>query len=288
MQLIGNYFQTRFRPRAILTGGKKMRILNWFHLLVLLALLFLVPAWAQQPEARPPAARTTAIAAGRYDQQIQDRVTKLLGSKDKWKGISATTEDGIVTLQGSVRLYIDKADVARKVDRIEHVEGVRNQVQVEGSVPDAELQSKLADKLRYDRIGFGIMFNSLGLKVENGVVTVSGDVHDYPSRDSAIAVVETTPGVKDVIDEINVLPTSGFDDDLRIRIARAIYGDPTLRKYAIDPQKPIRIIVDNGHVTLEGVVISQLDKQLAGVRANSVPNVFSVTNNLMVPGKKGK
>ena len=140
-----------------------MRILNWFHLLVLLALLFLVPAWAQQPEARPPAARTTAIAAGRYDQQIQDRVTKLLGSKDKWKGISATTEDGIVTLQGSVRLYIDKADVARKVDRIEHVEGVRNQVQVEGSVPDAELQSKLADKLRYDRIGFGIMFNSLGL-----------------------------------------------------------------------------------------------------------------------------
>jgi osmotically-inducible protein OsmY len=132
------------------------------------------------------------------------------------------------------------------------------------------------------------MFNSLALKVENGVVTVSGDVHDYPSRDSAIAIVETTPGVKDVIDEINVLPTSGFDDDLRIRIARAIYGDPALRKYAIDPQKPIRIVVDNGHVTLDGVVDSELDRQLAFTRANSVSNVFSVTNNLMVQNQKTK
>ncbi len=260
-----------------------MKAINRLYLGFLLAALLAVPVWAQQPDDQQ-----AATSAGRYDQQIQDRVTKLLNSKDKWKGISATTEDGIVTLQGSVKLYIDKADVARKVNRIEHAEGVRNQVQVEGNVPDAELQNKLADKLRYDRIGFGIMFNNLGLKVQDGVVTVSGDVHDYPSRDSAIAIVGTTPGVKDVIDEINVLPTSGFDDDLRIRIARAIYSDPTLHKYAIDPQKPIRIIVENGHVTLEGVVNSQLDKQLAGVRANSVPSVFSVTNNLMVPGKKGK
>ena len=265
-----------------------MRILSQLYLLALLASLFLVPARAQQPDTQQPSTRPTTPSAGRYDQQIQEQVTKLLNSKDKWKGISATTEDSVVSLQGSVKLYIDKADVARKVNRIEHVESVRNQIQVEGNVPDAELQGKLADKLRYDRIGFGIMFNNLGLKVQNGVVTISGDVHDYPSRDSAIAIVETTPGVKDVIDEINVLPTSGFDDDLRIRIARAIYGDPSLRKYASDPQKPIRIIVENGHVTLEGVVNSQLDKQLAGVRANSVPNVFSVTNNLMVPSKKGK
>jgi hyperosmotically inducible periplasmic protein len=227
-------------------------------------------------------------SAGRYDQQIQQEVTKLLASKDKWKGITAATEDSVVTLTGSVRLYIDKLDAARKVNRAEHVEGVRNHIQVEGNVPDAELRSTLADKLRYDRIGFGIMFNSLGLKVENGVVTVTGDVHDYPSRDSAIAIVETTPGVKDVIDDINVLPTSGFDDQLRIRIARAIYGDPALRKYALDPQKPIRIVVDNGHVTLEGVVDSQLDKTIAFTRANSVPNVFSVTNNLMVADRKAK
>jgi hyperosmotically inducible periplasmic protein len=260
---------------------KKMKTINRLYLGVLFAALLAVPVWAQQPDAQQAMTST-----GRYDQQVQQQVTKLLNSRDKWQGISATTEDGIVTLQGEVKLYIDKVDVAHKADRIEHLEGVRNQVRIEGNVPDAELQSKLADKLRYDRIGFGIMFNSLGLKVQDGVVTVSGDVHDYPSRDSAIAIIETTHGVKDVIDEINVLPTSGFDDELRIRIGRAIYGDPTLLKYAIDPQKPIRIIVENGHVTLEGVVNSQLDKQLAGVRANSVSNVFSVTNNLMVLGKE--
>ncbi|HVO82629.1 MAG TPA: BON domain-containing protein [Terriglobales bacterium] len=260
-----------------------MNTLNRLFWISLLASLLAMPLWAQQHATSP-----VASSAGRYDQQIQQEVVKVLSSKDKWKGITPTTEDGIVTLQGTVKLYVDKLDVRRKVDRIEHVEGVRNHVQVEGNVPDAELQSKLADKLRYDRIGFGIMFNSLGLKVENGVVTVSGDVHDYPSRDSAIAIVETTPGVKDVIDDINVLPTSNFDDELRIRIARAIYGDPALRKYALDPQKPIRIVVNNGHVTLDGVVDSELDKQLAFTRANSVPNVFSVTNNLMVQNQQGK
>lgn len=103
-------------------------------------------------------------------------------------------------------LYIDKVDAGRKVGKINHADGVRNHVQVEGNVPDNELQSKLADKLSYDRIGFGIMFNTLSLKAEDGVVTVGGDVRDYPSRDSAVAIVETTSGVKDVIDEINVLP----------------------------------------------------------------------------------
>jgi osmotically-inducible protein OsmY len=258
---------------------KKMKTINRLFWSFLSVALLAMAVWAQ-PEAQH------MTSAGRYDQQIQQEVTKMLSAKDKWKGITATTEDGIVTLQGSVKLYIDKLDAARKVNRIEHVAGVRNQVQVEGNVPDAELQSKLADKLRYDRIGFGIMFNSLGLKVENGVVTVSGDVHDYPSRDSAIAILETTLGVKDVIDEINVLPTSGFDDDLRIRIARAIYGDPALRKYAIDPQKPIRIVVDNGHVTLDGVVDSELDKQIAFTRASSVPNVFRVIGRAGCPAAR--
>ncbi len=255
-----------------------MRSISRLYLSLLLAATLAVPIWAQQ-------AATQNRASDRYDQQIQQQATKLLDSKDKWKGISATTEDGIVTLTGSMKLYIYRVDAARKADHIEHATGVRNQVQVEANVPDAELQNKLGDKLRYDRIGFGIMFNSLALKVQDGAVTVSGDVHDYPSRDSAIAIVETTAGVKDVIDEINVLPTSDFDDELRIRIGRAIYGDPTLQKYAMDPQKPIRIIVENGHVTLEGVVNGQFDKQIAGARANSVSNVFSVTNNLFVPGK---
>src|SRR5205814_6401319 len=102
---------------------------------------------------------------------------------------------------------------------------------------------------------------------------------------SALSIVETTPGVKDVVDNINVLPTSPMDDDIRLRVAQAIYGNSTLSRYAQDPQKPIRIIVDNGHVTLYGVVDSQMDKQLAEPQAKSVPNVFSVEDKLVVAGQ---
>jgi len=222
------------------------------------------------------------VSAGRYDGEIQQMATRILSSKDKWKGISASTEDGIVTLEGSVKLYIDKVDAGRKVSKINHADGVRNHVKVDGDVPDSDLQASLSEKLTYDRIGYGVMFNALNLQVQSGVVTVGGDVRDYPSRDSALAIVETTPGVKDVIDEINVLPTSIFDDELRVRIARAIYGQAALQRYALFPEKPIRIIVDNGHVTLEGVVDNTMDRQISETQAKSVPGVFSVDNRLIV------
>ena len=225
---------------------------------------------------------------GRNDQQIQNDVTKLLSSKDKWKGVTASTEDAIVTLNGSINILMDKIDLGKKVDKVKNVNGVRNHIQVSSTATDAELREKLSDKLRYDRVGYGILFNNLTLDVQNGVATVGGQVHDYPSRDSALAVAETMPGVKDVVDNIEVLPTSTFDDDLRIRVARAIYGNNVLSRYAMDPQKPIRIVVDNGHVSLYGIVDSTLDKQIAVTQAKSVPNVFSVDDHLMVAANEKK
>jgi hyperosmotically inducible periplasmic protein len=239
--------------------------------LVILALLLGIPTWAQN-----------AVGTGRYDQQIQQEVTRVLNSKDKWKGITANTDDGIVTLQGTTKLLIDKLDAGKKVDKLEHVQGVRNHVDVESSASDQQLREKLSEKLRYDRVGFGNAFNAIALNVQNGVVTLSGDVRDYAARDSAIAIAETTPGVKDAVDNINVLPTSPMDDELRLSVARAIYGNSVLSKYAQDPQRPIRIVVDNGHVTLYGVVDSQMDKQIAETQAKSVPNVFSVDDKLVV------
>ena len=262
--------------RSIRNLEENMTKTNRLHLGLFLAVVLAMQMWPQKAQA----------AAGRYDQEIQQQAAKVLSTKDKWKGITANTEDGIVTLEGSVSLYVDKVDAGRKIGKINHADGVRNHVQVEGNVPDNELQSKLADKLSYDRIGYGIMFNALSLKVEDGVVTVGGDVRDYPSRDSALAIVETTPGVKDVIDEINVLPTSNFDDDLRIRVARAIYGQATMRRYAMVPQKPIRIIVDNGHIILYGVVDNKMDKQIAETQAKSVSGAFSVDNKLVVANQK--
>jgi len=85
-----------------------------------------------------------------------------------------------------------------------------------------------------------------------------------------------------VVNQIEVLPPSPMDDQLRRKLFRAIYGYPTLQKYALPTIKPIRIIVKNGHATLEGVVDNDTDKNLVGVRANGVPGLFSVTNNLVV------
>ena len=219
---------------------------------------------------------------GRYDQQIRAKASEELGKRDKFKGVAATVEDGIVTLTGNVELYIDKVDAEKRVRKIQNADGVRNRIEVVSSVHDEILRDQLSNKLRYDRIGYGIVFNNLTLSVENGVATVAGKVRDYPDRDSAIAIVETTPGVKDVIDEIEVAPTSINDDRLRIALARSIYGSSALQKYALDPQAPIRIVVENGNVELHGVVTSKLDKQVAHSQASSVPGVFSVKNNILV------
>lgn len=219
---------------------------------------------------------------GRYDQQIKAKASEELSKRDKFKEVSAMVEDGIVTLSGNVELYIDKVNAEKRVRKIQNVDGVRNRIQVVSSVHDEILRDQLSNKLRYDRIGYGIVFNNLTLNVENGVATVAGKVRDYPDRDSAIAIVETTPGVKDVIDEIDVAPTSINDDRLRIALARSIYGNSALQKYAIDPQAPIRIVVENGNVELHGVVTNQLDKQVAHTQASSVPGVFSVKNNILI------
>ncbi len=85
-----------------------------------------------------------------------------------------------------------------------------------------------------------------------------------------------------MINHIEVLPPSSFDDHIRIAEYRSIYSTPGFEKYAIQSLPPIHIIVDNGRVTLEGVVASEADKDLAGLKANTVPNVFEVTNDLQV------
>ncbi len=192
----------------------------------------------------------------------------------------------IVTLSGTVELFIDKENAEKQMLRkVKDVDGVRNHIQIAGKqISDVELRETLANKLRYDRVGYGIAFNNLKVGVQDGAVTIGGNVRDYPDRSSAIAIVQTTPGVKDVTDEISVAPVSMIDDDLRVQLALAIYGDSSLQKYALDPQAPIRIVVENGHVELAGVVLNKGDRQIAYMRSRvSVPGVFeSVKNGLMV------
>jgi osmotically-inducible protein OsmY len=223
-------------------------------------------------------------ATGRYDQQIQQTVSQKIHDAKQLKSVNSSVEDGIVTLTGTVGLYQDKLDAAKKVKKLANVTGVRNDIAVAGeTVPDGQLQQKLAKKLAYDRVGYyDNAFNYLALGVKDGVVTLNGDTVNDVAKDSALAIVARTPGVKDVVSQVNVLPVSIFDDSLRARTARAIYRDSVLGRYATDPVDPIRIVVDKGHVTLYGTVQSTMDKTIAGMRANSVPGAFSVENKLVV------
>jgi osmotically-inducible protein OsmY len=227
---------------------------------------------------------TAMASTGRYDEQIQQAVSQKIHDAKQLQSVSSSVEDGIVTLTGSVGLYQDKLDAAKKVKKLANVSGVRNDIEVAGpTVPDGQLEKKLTKQVAYDRVGYSDnAFNYIALDVKDGVVTLSGDaVWDVP-KDSALAIVARTPGVKDVVNEVNVLPTSRFDDSIRLRTARAIYRDSVLGRYASDPVDPIRIVVDNGHVTLYGTVESAMDKNIAGIRASSVPGAFSVENKLVV------
>jgi osmotically-inducible protein OsmY len=197
--------------------------------------------------------------------------------------VKVTVDNGIATLTGTVSLFEYKADAEKRVRKAKGVTAVRNLIEVAGpSVPDSELQAKLSEKLAYDRVGYGNTFNAISLSVQNGVVTLGGHARTDVDKDSAVALVSTCPGVKEVIGEIEVDPVSPMDDQIRLAVARAVYGYPSLNKYATDPAKTIRISVQNGHVELYGIVDTQADKDTANIRANGVAGVFSVKNYLQV------
>ncbi len=126
------------------------------------------------------------------------------------------------------------------------------------------------------------VFDYLAYKVDGYNVTLMGQVTRPTLKSDADNVVKKIEGVEHVDNQIEVLPLSPNDNRLRVRLFNSIYGYPPMQKYALGVQKPIRIIVKNGHVTLEGVVDNETDKNIASVRANSVSGVFSVTNNLQV------
>lgn len=236
----------------------------------------------------PAASFAAPLNAGANPQAGQDssaasEVAARLNKK-QFQNIHVSVDpNGIATLTGTVDLYEYKADADKRVHKAKGVTAVRNDIEVAGpSVSDEQLKSKLLEKLQYDQVGYGNMFNAISLDVQNGAVTLAGHALNYPAKDSALGLVSTYPGVKDVVDNIEVDPVSFQDDGIRMAVARAVYGYAALNKYAIDPAKPIRITVTNGHVQLDGVVDNQGDKEMAFIRANGVPGVFSVKNNLQV------
>jgi osmotically-inducible protein OsmY len=229
------------------------------------------------------AALTLPAAFAQNDSQIQTEVQKALNSS-RFKGIHASVQGGVVTLTGSVDLLATKLNADQKVRHVHGVGAIRDDIQVNGpEVPDQELQQKLLKDITNQLWGYvPVQFQAISVQVHNGVVLLGGHAAGPIAASDALAVVENTKGVKDVIDDIQVDPLSPMDERIRWAEFRSIYGYPMFSQYVMDPNKPIRIQVANGHVTLYGQVASQAEKDAANVRANSVPGVFSVTNDLQV------
>lgn len=230
----------------------------------------------------------SAMAQGPVpDARLQADAQKQLHGKE-FRDVQVQSANGVVTMTGSVKVLADKLQASKKIDRMHEAASVDNQITVaipEG-ISDAEIFSKLGRKLVYDRQGYGTLpFNNITLDVRNGVVTLGGEVVLPEDKESALSLVTTQPGVRGLVDHLLVAPLSPNDNRLRQAEFQAVYGAPQLNKYAINPAKPIRIVVINGHVTLTGVVDNTGDRDVAGIRANGVSGVFSVKNDLQVVGQ---
>jgi osmotically-inducible protein OsmY len=172
----------------------------------------------------------------------------------------------------AVALWVPSAAVA---GRAAHEES-------QGTEPRTEVQIAKEVRHRLVMLPFYTVFDNLAYKVDGDKVTLYGQVVRPVLKSDAESAVKSIGGVTSVVNNIEVLPVSAMDEQLRRAVFRAIYGDVSLSRYAIQAVPPIHIIVKNGNVTLEGVVASESDKNLANLRASQVPNTFSVKNNLTV------
>ncbi len=239
------------------------------------------------PTPFPPCAWAAVEDSTKNDAQILKEAQNKLKNK-RFSGVQVAVQSGVVHLTGTVPLYADKQDAEKNVGKVKNVTSVVNDIQVQaGETTDQQLADKIGKQLAYDRVGYGNAFNAITVSVNNGVVTLGGHALGPVAKESALNLAKRTPGVQNVIDKIQVDPVSPMDDQIRASRWRvSVYGYPSLNKYAINPANPIRITVINGHVILSGVVDSQADKDVAGIQANTVPGVFSVTNNLQVAGQE--
>jgi hyperosmotically inducible periplasmic protein len=157
------------------------------------------------------------------------------------------------------------------------------------AVSNSKSLPKLENEVRHELVmlpWFSI-FDNLQYQVNGNEVVLSGQVTRPTLKTDAQRVVERIEGVERVVNNIEVLPLSPFDDRIRMAVARSIFGYGPMSRYAMGANPPIHIIVKNGNVTLVGVVANEMDKNIANLRANGVPGVFSVTNNLVVENARG-
>jgi hyperosmotically inducible protein len=223
--------------------------------------------------AAPPTIDTQAM------EGIQSRLNH--ARVNQHGDVQVTVDRGVATLTGTVDNLGAKLDAEKAAQKTQGVTQVVNNIRVRAQgVEDREILKQAQHEINmYYAYG---MFDHVTFAVDNGALTVNGEVTQPFKKTDVRRILERVKGVTALENNIEVLPNSPFDDRLRAQVARAIYGSPFFTPYANLALPPIRIIVKNGNVTLEGVVVNQMDRVQAGMAANLAGLAFSVVNNLHV------
>jgi hyperosmotically inducible protein len=195
--------------------------------------------------------------------------------------VQVNISNGIATLTGTVDSLASKLDAEKAAKKAKGVTQVVDNLQVNmAGVSDRQVleQARHAIVMYY---GYTI-FDNVELEAHNGTLTVRGQVTQPFKKNDMGNILTGVKGVATLQNDIEILPTSSFDDRLRLQVARAIYGDPYFIRYANQAVPPIHIVVDNGNVTLAGVVDSTMDRTMAEMAARRAGLSFKVTDNLLV------
>jgi len=246
-----------------------------------MTVLLLAAAWAITLGSFPAAAQRTrprlsdAMITTMVEHRLMD---KMVLREDN---IQVLVRDGAVTLTGTVRSLAERKRAEKEAQDADDVTGVRNELGIATEDrTDRQIAEDLGNEIR--RYVFYDVFDWVEGTVEHNMVTLKGSVREPWRKADYERLAERIAGVTGVTNELEVLPLSTFDDQLRIAIARQLYGDPRFVRYASRSVPPIHIIVKHGRITLEGAVATPLERQLAEsiVRTNSLS--FEVVNRLQV------
>jgi hyperosmotically inducible protein len=229
----------------------------------------------------PPSSLQNGISSA--DRQIRAEVQrKLKGLEGR---VTVEVMDGVVTLSGMVPSLWAKDESIRRARSADHVQSLVSDLTISRAENDAALARQVGERVRgYDRY---TLYDFVDGRIKNGVVSLSGAVTEPTKAEDILERVAKVKGVQGIDNKIEVLPASQPDDRLRVAIANAIYSDPAFENYSrVDP--PIRVIVNNGHVTLVGAVLSQIENIKAESAARAVFGVLAFDNKIQVAAKPGR
>jgi hyperosmotically inducible protein len=201
--------------------------------------------------------------------------------------VAVRVEEGVATLDGAVDSIGQKERAVKEVWKVEGVTQITDKLRVEAAGADDSVILKEASR-RIRKYAFYSIFDNVDLSSKDGMVVLKGQVTQPWRRADIARIVEMVPGVRAMENSLEVLPVSPFDDEIRLRVARAIYREPGLSRYSIQAYPPIHIVVKNGNVRLTGVVNNAVEKALAERAARFAATYFGLENNLLVESEMNR